>query len=100
FSDERPYRVEYWAIDEVKMATIYFSDRNIRKWHKDDLVQYLEAEQLVCWLQPKKNLQCRHIKDDLDISMWAINIKLCDDNRKYAEIKGDITPYECIVKKK
>ncbi len=100
FSDERPYRVECWAIDDVQMATIYFSDRNIRKMSKEDLVKYLEGEHLVCWLQDRKNIQCRHIKDDLDISMWAVNVKLCDAKSKYAEIQGEIIPYECIVKKK
>ena len=82
------------------MVTIYFSDRSIKKMHKDELIKYLEDEHLVCWLQDKKNIQCRHIKDDLDISMWAVNVKLCDAKSKYAEIQGEIIPYECIVKKK
>ena len=98
FSDERPYRVEYWAIDDVKMATIYFSDRNIKKLQKENLIKYLEEEHLVFWLQDRKNIQCRHIKDDLDISMWAVNVKLCDAKGNYAYIKGEMIPYEIIAK--
>ncbi|MGE4588242.1 MAG: hypothetical protein AB7E34_01510 [Acidaminococcaceae bacterium] len=100
FSDERPYRVECWEIDALTMATIYFSDRNIKKLQKDELIKYLEKEHLVCWLQNKKNIQCRHIKDNLDISMWAINIKLSDAKKQYAKIQGKLIPYEDVVKKK
>ncbi|NCD08717.1 MAG: hypothetical protein EOL98_04695 [Negativicutes bacterium] len=94
FSDERPFRVECWAIDDVKMATIYFSDRNIKKATKEELIKYLEDEKLLRWLQKRKNLQCRHVKDDVDISMWAVNIKLCDARGKYAEINGELIAYE------
>ena len=94
FSDERPYRVECWAIDDVRMATIYFSDRNLKKMTKEDLANYLEAEKLVVWLQHQKSLHCKHVKDEIDISMWAVNIKLKDEQGSYAEITGKLKLYD------
>ena len=94
FSDSRPYRVECWCVEEVRMATIYFSDRKLKDSTKEDLLEFLEQQGLVRWLPGKKNLQPRNVKDELGRSMWAINIKLQNGSSKYAEIIGEIIAYE------
>ena len=91
--DGRPYQIEYWCIEEVHMATIYFSDRHIKEWTKEQLVQYLEDNGIVTWKIKEKKIQARRMKDDLQISLWAINIKLSEKNKELAQINKKLEPY-------
>ncbi|MEG2069100.1 MAG: hypothetical protein RSB52_01840 [Acidaminococcaceae bacterium] len=94
FSDARPYRIECWVIEQVVMATIYFSDRNIKTWQKEQLTTYLEQEKLVEWLTVEKNLQGKQAKDDLGIALWVVNIKLKDEKEQFAKLKVTLVPYQ------
>ncbi|MCD8198702.1 MAG: hypothetical protein LUD24_00740 [Phascolarctobacterium sp.] len=92
--DGRPYRLECWAMDEIIMVTVMFSDMNIRSYLRQDMYDLLKQEKLVDYISGKKPLQFARTHDDAGNSMWMLNIMLADGKGRYAKLKIKLQSYK------
>ncbi len=92
--DGRPYRLECWAMDEITMVTIMFSDIGIRSYLRQDMYDLLEQEKMVGYVSEKRPLQFTRTHDDVGNSIWMLNIMLTNGKEKYATLKMELQSYK------
>ncbi|HIU64386.1 MAG TPA: hypothetical protein IAB06_05080 [Candidatus Avacidaminococcus intestinavium] len=87
--DGRPYKVEFWQLEDLLLATIYFSATDVSDCTKSELEKYLQKNSLVMTKGDSLRMQCKKCLDDAGCEMWVINIILRQDQQIYASIKGE-----------
>ena len=92
-SDGRPYHLECWRMDDMLMLTVIFSDMGLAAYGRKDMACLLEAEELVSFTGPKRFLQCGHLVDDGEQSMWAINTMLANAKGTYGRLLLELNRY-------
>ena len=60
----RPYVLECWQMDELVVATVFFSDEGLDAYSREDLVLLLELEDIIKFIGGKRLFQCTHTEDD------------------------------------
>lgn len=93
-SDNRPYRLECWRMDDMLMVTIMFCDIGLRAYKREDMHLLLEAEELVRFVGEKRPLQCALTEDDLGRGVWALNLLLQNRKGKNAELCVELNSYK------
>ena len=89
----RPYVLECWQMDDLIVATVFFSDEGLEAYDRDDLVLLLELEDIIRFVGEQRLFQCTHTVDDADVPMWAVNITLQNEKGKYAEVLCPLRRY-------
>lgn len=89
----RPYVLECWQMDELVVATVFFSDEGLDAYSREDLVLLLELEDIIKFIGGKRLFQCTHTEDDAGMPMWAVNITLQNAKGKYAEVLCPLRRY-------
>ena len=56
----RPYVLECWQMDELVVATVFFSDEGLDAYSREDLVLLLELEDIIKFIGGKRLFQCTH----------------------------------------
>ncbi|MCD7974713.1 MAG: hypothetical protein LUF25_02775 [Phascolarctobacterium sp.] len=93
-NDGRPYHLECWAMDEIMMVTIMFSDIGIRGYLRQNMYDLMEQEKMVYYVSEKKPLQFTRTHDDVGNSIWMLNIMLTNGKEKYATLKMKLQSYK------
>ena len=91
--DGRPYHLECWRMDDMLMATIIFSDAGLSAYKRQDMACLVEAEGLVDFTTAKRFLQCGHLEDDAEQSMWALNLMLANAKGTYGKLQVELNRY-------
>lgn len=89
----RPYVLECWQMDDLILATVFFSDEGLEGYNRNDLVLLLELEDIIRFVGEQRLFQCTHIVDDADVPMWAVNVTLQNAKGKYAEVLCPLRRY-------
>ncbi len=89
----RPYVLECWQMEELVVATVFFSDEGLDAYSREDLVLLLELEDIIKFIGGKRLFQCTHTEDDAGMPMWAVNITLQNAKGKYAEVLCPLRRY-------
>ena len=87
------YVLECWQMDELVVATVFFSDEGLDAYSREDLVLLLELEDIIKFIGGKRLFQCTHTEDDAGMPMWAVNITLQNAKGKYAEVLCPLRRY-------
>lgn len=85
FSDERPWRAEMWAEDQVCVLTFSFSTKGLEGASKDDLANLLEREGVIGFTTPQRYASCTKFFDPSDNEMWSVNVVVGDDEDTFIE---------------
>lgn len=89
----RPYVLECWQMDELIVATVFFSDEGLDAYEREDLVLLLELEGIIKFVGSQHLFQCTQTSDDAGMPMWAVNITLQNAKGKYAEVLPKLRRY-------
>ena len=92
-SDDRPYRLECWRMDDMVMVTIMFSDVALSTYRREDMLLLVESEDLIQFNGTKKSLQAAMTEDDAGNKVWALNIMLANHKGTYVEVVGELRRY-------
>lgn len=92
FCDGRSYRVECWRMDEIVMATMFFSDKYMTAWKKKDFALLLELEGIVKFNQ--QLVQASRTKDDAGNNVWAVNITIHNAKGTHADLLLPLQRYK------
>lgn len=93
-SDNRPYRIECWGIADIIMASVYFSTKDKERCSKEELIQYLEDNNVIIWLNKfNKKIQVSKRKDEAGKDIFSINVKLKEEDTNFAKIAGALNFY-------
>lgn len=95
-SDGRPYRLECWRMDDMVMITVMFSDIGIEAYKRADMYLLLECEGILKFKENKRPLQVARIKDDVNKSMWSLNLMLANSKQVYIDLLINLTKYNKI----
>ena len=86
FSDGRPFRVEFWAANQVSYLTYYFSSVNIENLSESDLKEYLKSEHVIEFKDEEFrssgftgiNVDARKRLDDSGNEIWEVTVIVGD----------------------
>lgn len=92
--DGRAYILECWQIDDLAVATIFFSDKDIEDYTRAQLIELLEVEKIIEFISEKKLFQCTRTKDDIGMPMWALNVTLKNDGTETAKFFSELKRYK------
>lgn len=93
-SDNRPYRIECWGIADIIMASVYFSTKDKVDCSKEELIHYLEDNNVIIWLNKfNKKIQVTKRKDEVGKDIFTINVKLKEEDTNFAKIAGSLNFY-------
>lgn len=95
-SDGRKYRLECWRMDDMIMLTVMFSDIGIESYKRADMYLLLECEDILKFKGSKRPLQVAKTTDDVNKSMWSLNLMLANSKQVYADLLIDLTKYNKI----
>jgi hypothetical protein len=91
FSDGRPFRVEFWAANQVSYLTYYFSSADISNFTASDLKQYLTSEHVIAFDDEKFhacgftgiNVDAWKTVDSSGNELWAATVIVGDEDGTY-----------------
>ena len=93
-SDGRPYRMEYWAEDQVSSVTFFMSTAGFENYSNAQFADLLEREQLLRYhVGRRRSASCMPFTDASGNSMWSINVVFADDEKTFAEVLVLLRPY-------
>lgn len=90
----RPYVLECWQMDELIVATVFFSNEGLDDYSRKDLIMLLEKESIIKFIDEKHLFQYNLTVDDSGVPMWAINITLQNEKGKYAKLLCPLRLYK------
>ena len=94
FCDGRPYRLECWRMEELVLATVFFSSLYLEYYERADLRLLLEAECVINFgYDEKPRLQAALTQDEAGEKMWAVNVQLAAGEKVFAEILPSLRRY-------
>lgn len=94
FGDGRPYRLECWRMDDMVLATVFFSALELSALSRDEAAPLLEREGVLRFRSgAKAGVQIARMKDDAGQDMWALNLLLADRRGVYAEPARELKRY-------
>lgn len=93
-SDNRPYHIECWGIADVIMVSVYLSSKDKLDCSREELIKYLEENNVVIWLNKlNKKIQVNKGKDEVGTDILTINVKLKEEDTNFAKIVGSLHFY-------
>ena len=97
-SDARPYRVEFWAEDQVSSVTFFMSTSGIENMSKAQFADLLEREQLIAYRpDSRRSAFAVPVTDASGNSVWSVNVVVGDDEQTFADVLVAIRPYGTAV---
>jgi hypothetical protein len=79
-SDNRPYRVEFWAEDQISMLTFFFQADGLNQSTREEFKHLLEEEGLVEFTNEKWFVSPGKISEPDGTEFWSINVVLGDED--------------------
>jgi hypothetical protein len=93
-SDGRPYKSEMWAEDCMSFVTIFMSAKNIEHYSEEQLIQYLESENMIRFYTDDKGLGAEKYIDPSGNLLWSMTVTIGVDDERYATTGFGIKPYK------
>jgi hypothetical protein len=92
FSDNRPYRAECWAQDQITMLTFFFSVLELPIVSNADAAALLEREHLV-FFQSARYVQVGRVTDAAGNDLWSVNVVIGDEDQIFARDSVSLNRY-------
>jgi hypothetical protein len=86
-SNDRPFRAECWAQDQVTCLSIMFARGGLESATSSEIADMLEVEGVVTFISEKKYVDIRPFRDDSDNDLLLINVVIADESQLYAQDK-------------
>lgn len=84
-SDERPFRLECWAEDQLTNLTIFVSSLGIENYSPQKVIEYLEAERLFQRWHDDLYGSVLPFKDPEGNEFWSVNLVVGDEENTYLD---------------
>ena len=91
--DGRPYRAEFWCMDQISMLTFWFSTVGLEGASHDELADRVESEGLVTFRPGRRSVACKKVRDAADQEMWSVNVTVGDEDETYLESSIELRRY-------
>ena len=82
-SDGRPYRLEYWAQDQVTCLTIFVAFAGLDLADRERVALFLEQEGLVTFRGRQRYASARQMRDASGQEVWSINVVVGDTEHNF-----------------
>jgi hypothetical protein len=92
-SDGRPFRLEWWAEDQVTYLQCLFSTLGLEKMEDPELSRLLESEGIARFRSAKRYITSQTISDASGNEMWSVNIVLGDEDETYIDCDVPLRTY-------
>jgi hypothetical protein len=86
--DGRPYRTEFWCMDQTSFLTFFTSTKGVEDVSKYDLLEILEREGLIKFKEGFQNIVAFKKQDSSGHEMWIITIEIAYDDEVIIEEEG------------
>lgn len=93
-SDGRPYKIEMWADEGMSIVTIFMSAIDIEDYTEEQLIEYLESEDIIRYYTEEKSLGVSKWIDPSRNLLWSLSVTIGVDDEKYATTGLGIRPYK------
>ncbi len=92
-SDGRPFRLECWCQDQVTNLQIFFARHGLEHLDREGIQSFLERENLVQFVSPKRYASGKPWRDPKGQDMWSIAVVVGDENETYVSGGPLLSPY-------
>lgn len=73
-SDERPYRAECWAQNQITMVTFFFSSIGMENYTDVLFLEWLEKEGVIQFAIDSPHITAMPVTDVAENKLWSVNI--------------------------
>ena len=93
-TDGPPYRLEAWCEDQITSITVFFATAGLEHLTSEDFPDFLEREELVRYLTPRRSAYAMQLTDPKGTRIWSVNVVIGVDDELYAGGGPNLKAYE------